>query len=119
MKTFYIPEGIADTYKYIVPSGDYVDIYDTNYLSPNSTYTFYRVYNDLDSDLYQTLERQTNNYSYGSINAIEINPSHNYIYRNDYPHILFIVCIYVLIFTILFNIFTSIIKKGGLLSGLL
>lgn len=119
MKNFYIPEGIAGDYKFIVPSADYVDIYNTNYLQPNQTYTYYRLYNNLDNDLYQTRQTTTTQYNYGALNSIEIQPTNSYIYRKDYPQICFIVLIYVLAFCVLFNVFTSIVRKGGLLSGLL
>lgn len=117
---FYVPEGIADGYKYIVPSNDYYDLYDTNYLEPNTSYTYYRFYNNLDQDMYMAQTRTTSQYNYGYLsNYVEIQPQHNYIYRKDYPQILQSVFILTLGFIVLINILTSIIKKGGVFSGLL
>lgn len=116
---FYIPEGIADNYKYIVPSSDYYDVYNTNYLNANSTYTYYRFYNNVDQDMYVTLERTTSNYNYGYLSCVEIQPSHNYVYRKDYPSIVSTSAIIILGIVVLFNIITSIIRRGGLFSGLL
>lgn len=116
---FYIPNGIGDDYKYIVPSGDYYDVYNTNYLEPNQTYNYYRFYNNLDQDMYIQQQRQTSQYNYGWLTCIEIQPQHDYIYRKDYPSIVstsFIICCCIVL---LLNLMTSVIKKGGVLSGLL
>lgn len=115
----YIPEGIAEQYKYIVPSSGYYDLYNTNYLQPNSSYIYYRFYDNLDQDAYITLERTTNNYNYGYLTCIETEVSHEYIYRNDYNEIVCTSAILILGIVVLFNIITSIIRKGGLFSGLL
>lgn len=68
--------------------------------------------------MYQTLTRNTN-YTVTNLNAIQIEPKHDYIYRRDYPQILQSVFILTIGFVVLINIITSIIKKGGVLSGLL
>lgn len=119
MKNFYIPEGIAEDYCYIVPSNNYYDVYNTNYLNANSSYIFYRFYNNLDSDMYLPMERITNNYNYGSLECIQVNPMHSYIYRKDFSDICLTSFIIIFGIIVLFNIVTSIIKKGGLLSGLI
>lgn len=119
MKDFYIPKGITDDYCYIVPGNGYYDIYNTNYLNSNTTYKYYRFYDSVDSDMYQELERQTSNYNYGYLSAIQVVPQHSYIYRKDYPSILNIVFIFTISIILLINIFTSVIRKGGVLSGLL
>lgn len=69
--------------------------------------------------MYQTLERTTSSYNYGSLNAIQVQPKHEYIYRKDYPAILQSVFILTIGFVVLFNIMTSFFRKGGVLSGLL
>ena len=116
---FYVPEGIAGEYKYIVPSQDYYDIYNTNYLEPNQTYNYYRFYNNLDQDMYVILQRQTSQYNYGYLSCVEITPQHSYIYRKDYKDIVVSSAILIIGVICLFNIITSLIRKGGLLSGLL
>lgn len=118
MKNFYIPEGITDDFCYVVPGNGYYDLYNTNYLNSNTNYTYYRFYNSVDSDMYQVFNRSTGNYYGQELNAIQIQPKHNYIYRKDYPQILQSVFILTIGFILLINIFTSIIKKGGVLSGL-
>lgn len=119
MKGFYIPKEITGDYKYIVPSSNYYDLYNTNYLNNNSTYTYYRFYYNLEDDLYLTLTRNTNNYDYGFLNCIEVVPKNDYIYRRDYTNILFCSATLILFIVVLFNLITSLIKRGGLLSGLL
>lgn len=93
-------------------------MYNTDFLNSNSNYTFYRFYNSVDVDMYQVMTRDTGYYG-GTLNAIQIQPQHNYIYRNDYDKILSSSFILIIGFVILVNIMTSIIKKGGVLSGLL
>lgn len=116
---FFIPEGITADYKYLVPSGDYYDLYNTNYLNANSTYTYYRFYNSIDQSMYTTNERTTSNYNYGYLNSIEIEPDNSYIYRKDYPQIVSTVFMLTIGLVVLVNIFTSLIKKGGVFSGLI
>lgn len=118
MKKFFVPSGITEDYVYIVPGNGYIDLYNSNYLQPNTTYRYYRIYNDIDSDLYQTLERSTSSYNYGSLNAIQIEPTNSYLYRNDYKDILSVVFIYFIFAIFFINIFTSVIRRGGLLGGL-
>lgn len=64
-------------------------------------------------------ERTTSNYNYGWLNSIEIEPDSSYIYRKDYPQIVNVVFILTLGLVVLINIITSIIRKGGIFSGLL
>lgn len=98
----------------------YYDLYNTNYLDANRTYTYYRFYDSVDQDMYIPLERSTSNYNYGYLaNIIEIEPSHNYIYRKDYKDIVLTSAIIIIGIVCLINLITSIIRKGGLLSGLL
>lgn len=118
MKKLYVPEGITGDFKYIVPGNGYYDLYNTNYLSSNSIYTYYRFYNSVDSDIYQVLQRSTS-YGYGDLNAIEIVPTNNFIYRNDFTNICIVSFIFIFGIIVLFNIITSFIKKGGLLGGLI
>lgn len=119
MKSFYVPKGITDDYCYIVPGNGYYDIYNTDYLNSNTNYTYYRFYDNVDSDIYQELIRSTSSYNYGTLNAIQVEPKHDYIYRKDYPQILQSVFILTIGFVVLFNIMTSFFRKGGVLSGLL
>lgn len=69
--------------------------------------------------MYQILTRTTTNYNYGFLNAIQVIPKHEYIYRKDYSQILTSVFILTVGFVVLFNIMTCFFRKGGVLSGLL
>ena len=118
-KQFYIPEGISTDYKYIVPSNDYYDLYNTNYLQAGHNYTYYRFYYDLEQDLYTANNRTQSQYNDTYLNCIEINPSSDYIYRRDYPDILFCSSIIIIALVILFNLVTTLIRRNGVLSGLI
>lgn len=117
MTYFYLPNDIAEDYKYLVPSGDYYDLYDTDTLSANTNYRFYRFYKSVAQDYYLTEDITPTNSV--DLDCIEIMPTHDYVYRNDYKDIVNIVFVYVIGFIFLLNIFTSIIKKGGVLGGLI
>ena len=119
MKVFYIPKEITSDFKYIVPSNDYYDLYNTNILCAGQTYTYYRFYYDLEQDIYTTNQRQQSQYNDSWLNCVEIQPSSEYIYRKDYPDILFCSATLIIGIVILLNIITSLIKKGGIFSGLL
>lgn len=97
----------------------YYDLYDTNYLDANRTYTYYRFYDNLDQDIYIELSRTTSNYNYGYLSCTEIQPKHDYIYRRDYKDIVTTSAVIILGLVVLINILTSIIRKGGVFSGLL
>lgn len=118
MNNFYVPEGIGEDYIYIVPSNDYYDLYNTIVIEPNRSYTYYRFYYDLDNDLYTTNTRNGNNYNTQILNAITVQPTHNYIYRKDFADICIVSFIICFCIVLLLNIITSIFKKGGVLSGL-
>lgn len=119
MSKFYVPEGIGSDYKYVVPNGNYYDLYNVDYLEPNRTYNYYRFYDSVDSDMFVVMERSTTNYNYGYLSCVEVEPTSEYFYRKDYPNILMSVFILTIGFVVLINAFTSIIKKGGVLSGLI
>ena len=118
---FYIPNDIPMSYRYIVPntSGNYYDLYNTDTLQPNRAYTYYRFYNYLDQSLYTTHTRNITGSISQTLNVIEVTPTYSYTARKDYPDIVFTSAILIIGFVALFNIITSIIKKGGLFSGLL
>lgn len=118
MSKFYVPQGIGSDYKYIVPSGDYYDLYNTTYINPNESVQYYRFYNSIDVDLYTTNYR-TAGYTGTILNYIEIEPTSDYWCRPDYPSILECVLILTLGFLFLINVFTSLFRKGGLFGGII
>lgn len=117
MKTFYIPENITEDYCYILPFGDYYELYNTNKLSTGQSITYYRFYNSLEKDLYTT-HTEVSNIDL-ELNTIQIIPSHSMLTRQDIPEIIFTTGSILLFIVIIINIITSMIKRGGIFSGLL
>lgn len=106
---------IPKEYHYARFGSNYIDLYDRQNLT-NGTYTYYRVYLYDNTFLYD-IGQQTYS-SYNTYYARNIEVTDNYMHRRDLPDILTCVFFFTFFFVILFNVFTSIIKKGGLLSGL-
>lgn len=86
-------------------------------LYSTGVYTFYRVYTNCGGFYYRVM---TSTYSqYNTTYTQSIKVTDNSCYRQDFPEIClvtFIICFFALF---LFNIITSIIRKGGALGGLL
>lgn len=115
MDNLYIGEIPLD-YKYAVFSSDYITLYNKPSAS-NETLNFYRVYINVDGFYYTT--GSTNFPSYNVTYFQEIPVTNNWLYRRDIPGIFtcsFIACI---LFVFVFNIVTSVFKKGGVFGGLL
>lgn len=96
----------------------YIDLYNTNNFQPNSTYRYYRIYLYDNGFYYDTLTRTTSNYSY----ALEVTPvtvSNKISYRRDIDSIWSMLFISIFGIVVLFNIITSMVRKGGVLGGLL
>lgn len=116
MDTLYIGD-IPSEYHYARFNNGYVDLYNTSYIPPNSSFNYYRVYmydNQFAYDIYSG----TTGYN-GSTISQNINVSSNPMYRRDMPSILLCVLIFSVFGIWLFNIITSLIRKGGVLGGLL
>lgn len=113
----FLPEEIAEEYKFLVFGDNYVDYYSTDNLVSGNTYTYYRCYYMYDSDLLQ--ERSITPTNNVVLDSVEVETTHDYIYRKDYANICQTAFIYIIGFIVLLNIMTSIIKKGGVLSGLI
>ena len=94
----------------------YIDLYDSSVLH-NNYYDYYRVFTNAGGFYYE--KRSTSVGQYTTTYTNNINVTDNACYRFDFPNILIMTCIFVLFGTWLFNIMTSLIRKGGLLGGLL
>lgn len=122
IKKLYVPDSIPNDYNYMIvnSNGKYYDLYNTKYVPPYSTVKFYRFYTDLDQDIYTNYDTTNNSNIQRSVGSeIRVELTNNYIYRRDFPQIFttaFLICFSVVF---LFNIITSLIKRGGVLSGLL
>lgn len=115
MDTLYIGD-IPQEYHYAIFNNGYIDLYNTNILH-NNTYTRYRVFTNAGGFFYDVSSVQVGNYT--TTYTTDINVSNEPVYRFDYPNILVMTCIFVLFGVWLFNLITSLIRKGGLLGGLL
>ena len=104
------------SYKYIRVGSNYIDFFNKS-IAQNETLTYYRQYYDYSPDL--VIQRQETFGQYNTTYFTEVVTNHNIMARNDVGDIFICVgfSIIAIIFTI--NFVTSIIKKGGLLGGLL
>lgn len=97
-------------------SSNYIDLYDTNVLY-NGTYNFYRLYM---YDNFFTYEKLQQTYgSYTTYYTTDIPVTNQVVYRRDFPSILFMTLAFVVVGIWLLNFMTNIVKRGGILGGLL
>lgn len=115
MDTLFIGD-IPKEYHYALFNNGYIDLYNTPNLT-NGTYNYYRVYTNSGGFYYRLYS--TNYGQYNTTYAQEIKVTDNICYRQDFSNICIITFIIVFFAVFLFNIFTSSIRKGGLLGGLL
>ena len=114
MDTLYIGE-IPSNYHYARFNNGYIDLFDR----PNvygQTLNYYRIYTNNNGFFYTTGSQYFgNNTTYFQ----DIQVSNNWMYRSDIDKI-FIVCFIIFfMFIFVFNIVTSVFKKGGVFGGLL
>lgn len=106
---------IPSNYHFARYGSNYIDLYDRATLS-NGTFTYYRIYL---YDNFFTYDMGTTTVSgYNTQYATNIEVSNDFMYRRDIDSIFVCVLIFAIFFVFLCNIFTSIIKRGGLLGGL-
>lgn len=121
IKKLYIPDSIPSDYNFMIMSADgsYYDLYNTKYIENGQNVKFYRFYYNNDDDMYQNYDRTNNTGNRLSVGSeIRVELTNNFIYRRDFPNILFCSFIYIVIFVFIINITTSMIRKGGVLGGL-
>lgn len=114
MDTLYIGD-IPIEYHYALFNNGYIDLYNTDTLS-NGTFNFYRVYTNCGGFYYRVLQQTYSGFN--STIAQDINVTNNQSYRQDFPSILFMTICFTIIGVWLFNLITSLVRKGGLLGGL-
>lgn len=111
----YVNSDIPSSYKYAVFSGDYVTLY-AQPSARNETIDFYRIYFKYSYDTYisgqQTFGNNTTTFT-------EVETSSNFLDRPDSYKMVTIIFVLVFFAIWLLNMFTSMIRKGGLLGGLL
>lgn len=107
---------IPNSFHYARYGSNYIDLFDRQSLY-NGTYNYYRVY------LYDNFfTYDTGSYTVGQYNTVYLNDipvSNNFMYRRDIDSIFVCVLIFSIFFVFLCNIFTSIVKRGGVFGGLL
>lgn len=115
MDTLYIGD-IPSNYKYALFGNGYIDLYNTNILH-NNNYDFYRIYTNAGGFFYD--HRSTSVGQYTTTYTTEVSVTDKPSYRFDFVNVVVISCVLVIFGVWLLNIMTSLIRKGGLLGGLL
>lgn len=115
MDTLYIGD-IPSEYHYASFSNGYITLYNKS-SAYNETLSYYRIYTT-NNGFFYSIGQQTFS-RYDTTYFQDINVSNNWLYRNDIDKI-FIVCFIIFfMFIFVFNIATSVFKKGGVFGGLL
>lgn len=116
MDKVYIGDSIPADYHFALFGNGYIDLYNTDVLQ-NGTFDYYRIYTNNNGFYYS---HNSQRYSLTSdTRATLVGVTNNVCYRHDFPNIMIMTLIFVLFGLFLFNIVTSLIRKGGLLGGLL
>lgn len=114
MDTLYIGD-IPSNFHYAVFSADYITLYNVS-SAQNQTVDYYRIYKNYDNFMYTTGTTTVgNNRTYYQ----DISVSNNWMYRSDIDKIFTVCFIIFFMFIFVFNIVTSVFKKGGVFGGLL
>lgn len=115
MDILYIMD-IPTDYHFAVFSGDYITLYNQP-SARNETLHYYRLYSNNLGYYYSEGEQSFGQYNTTYFTDIPV--TNDWLYRSDLDSIMICVLSFVLFFLFMFNIITSSVKKGGLLSGLL
>lgn len=114
MDTIYIGD-IPTEFHYARFGSNYIDLFNTNELYNNRTYTYYRVY--LYDNLFEyDVRSQEGGYYRETLQDVKV--SQNQVYRRDFGDICIIVALMFGFGIWLLNLMTSLIRKGGVLGGL-
>lgn len=114
MDKIYVGD-IPQEYHFARFSDNHIDLYKNEHLT--GVQDFYRLYMYDNSFQYEHLTTTYTQYNETIATFVEI--TNDYKYRRDMPSIMFMSVVEVCILVILFNIVTSVFKKGGLFHGLL
>ena len=121
MDKLYVPDYIGLDFKYVVfkENGD-IELYQQEYYDQPGQYIYWKLYANnqnkilTDSFGFVVQEGQTKDIAYSH----DIELSHKWYDRPDMLNILCVFCCVSVVTLWLTNLFTSIFKKGGVLSGL-
>lgn len=117
MDKIYIGD-IDTSYKYANFGSNYIDFYNSSQLVANHDYNYYRVYFYDNTFLYTTGVNSRGSYV-ATQYLQEVPVTNDFRYRRDFPSIMLLFFIYVIIGLWLLNLITSGFRKGGVLHGLL
>lgn len=114
MDTLFIGD-IPSDYRYAVFGNNYITLYNKP-SARNETLSYYRIYTTNNGFFYSTGDTYFGN----NINTFQqVEVSNNWLYRSDIDKIFTVCFIIFFMFIFLFNIVTSMFKKGGVFGGLL
>lgn len=117
MAKIYVPDEIPDEFCYIGNITDtYFDLYDKSNIQGTSGVT-YRVFYGFEPSYYEM--RSYNNSSYYTTSYAMIERTSSVFARPDNYKIFSVAFSFIVLVILLINIMTSIIKRGGVLGGLL
>lgn len=108
---------VPSEYHYAYFNEFYVDLFNVPVIEANQEYTFYRVY--LYENYFAFSQNTLNTSEYVIGGLVDIPTSNNIVYRRDFGDICVMVALFVGLGVWLLNLITSIIRKGGVLGGLL
>lgn len=112
----YITSDVPSDYKYAVFSQNYITLYNKPQ-AYNETLHYYRIYFTYSSGL--VVEGNTTFTGYNTQVFTPVQTSYEVFDRPDFVNILTCTLIVAVFGLWLFNLMTSIVKKGGLLGGLI
>lgn len=115
MDKLYIGE-ISSDFHYAQFGNNYIDLFNKE-SAYNETLTYYRIYTNYQGFYYSVGTRSFGQYNYTNFDNIEV--SNEWVYRNDCDKIFVVVFICIIGWVWLLNLFTSVVKRGGLFGGLL
>lgn len=116
MDIVYIGENIPSEYHYAIFGNGYIDLYNTSELR-SGTFDYYRIYTNCNGFYYKH-DSQYYGLTNNPVTTI-VGVSDKVCYRADFPHIITMTFIIVFFGVFLLNILTSLVRKGGVLGGLL
>lgn len=114
MDTIYIGD-IPVEFHFARFGSNYIDLFNTNQLVNNQTYTYYRIY--MYDNLFEyDVKSQQGSYYTETLQYVPVSQSK--VYRRDFGDICIMVALMVGFGIWLLNLMTSLIRKGGVLGGL-
>lgn len=116
MDKVYIGNNIPTEYHFALFGNGYIDLYNTDNLR-NGTYDYYRIYTNCNGFYYKH-DSQYYGLTSNPVTTI-VGVTDQVCYRPDFPNIMIMTFILVLFGVWLVNLMTSMIRKGGVLGGLL